>query len=60
MPGNWKPSQLPRASEVMDLDGEPTTVTLLNQHKSELHYKYLSLYTQVTIVLTSSKRNFSL
>ena len=28
----WKPSQLPRASKVMDLGGETTTAILVNQH----------------------------
>lgn len=28
---NWKPQQLPRAREVMDLGGKPTTTTLLKQ-----------------------------
>ena len=29
--------------EVMDFKGEHTTITLLNQHNSKLHSKYLSL-----------------
>ena len=33
----WKPSHLLKASDVMDLGGEPTTVTLLNQHNLDLH-----------------------
>jgi hypothetical protein len=28
----WKSSQLPKPCEIMDLAGEPTTNTLLNQH----------------------------
>lgn len=32
----WKCSQLLSAGEVMDLRGEPTTTTLLNQHKPQL------------------------
>lgn len=39
----WKPNQQPRPSVTMDLKGEPTT-TLLKQHLSWLHSKYLSLY----------------
>ena len=29
---DWKPSQLSRASEVMDLSGEAATTNLLSQH----------------------------
>lgn len=30
---SWKPGQLPRASEVPDLRGDPTTTSPLNQHR---------------------------
>lgn len=37
-----KPSQPLRASEALDLGGEPETAALLNQHNSKLHPKHLS------------------
>lgn len=40
---DWTPSQLPRASDVIDLGGEPTTAIVLSQHDPKLHSKYLSL-----------------
>lgn len=45
-----KLSQLPRASEIMGLEGEPTT-TLLNQHHSHIHSKYVCLYPLIAVAL---------
>lgn len=36
----WSP--VPGASEDLDLGGESTTTILANQHKPQLHSKYLS------------------
>lgn len=52
-----KPSQLPRVTEVMDLRGKLTKTNLLNQYNPQLHSKYLSLFLQVSVVLTTSSRN---
>lgn len=41
----------------MDLGGKTTTVTLLNQGNSELHSKYLSLYSHISIGPTPNQRN---
>lgn len=43
----WKPRQLLRAGEVMDLRREPIATTLLNLHNPKAHFKYLSLYSQI-------------
>ena len=44
----------------MDLRGEPKTISLLNKHNPQLHCKYLSLYTQVSVVLIPHQGNLSL
>lgn len=49
-----------RTNEDMCLRGEPTAVTLPSQHNPWLHPAELSLYTQVIVVLTPHKGNFSL
>lgn len=56
----WKPSQLLRASELIFLEGEPPTTTSLSQHSPSLHSKHLSLYPQVSIVLSPHQGNFPL
>jgi hypothetical protein len=38
----------------MDLEGEPTTTTLLNLHNLKLHSKHLALYPQTHVSLTPS------
>jgi hypothetical protein len=43
--------------EVMDFKGEHTTITLLNQHNSKLHSKYLSQHPQINVALTPHPRN---
>lgn len=43
----WKPSHLPSASELIDLEEEPTGTSLLNQYNLYLHPKYFFLYPQV-------------
>jgi hypothetical protein len=40
--------------------GEATTATLLNQHTDLLQYKYLFLYPQMSVALTSLQGNLSL
>jgi hypothetical protein len=46
--------------KVVDLEGEPVAISLPNQHNPSLHYKYLSLYTQVNIVLNPHQEYLSL
>ena len=46
-----KPSQRPRADEVMYLGGESTTIIFLSQHNSWLHSKYEPLNPQVSLFL---------
>lgn len=46
------------ASEVLDLIGEPTATTLLNQHYSQLHAKHISLYPQIHEALVPIKKAF--
>lgn len=43
----------------MDLRGEPTVATLLNQHNFQPYFKHLLSYTQISLVLTSHQGNFS-
>lgn len=40
--------------------GDSTTITFLNQQNSQLHFKYASLYTQVSVAFTLHPRNLSL
>lgn len=47
-----KPLQRPRASEAMDIRGEPTADTVLVQNSYYLPSKYLALYLHVSVVLT--------
>ena len=44
----WKPSQLPRTSEVMYLGGQPAMLTLLNLIISNYILKMFFLYPQVS------------
>lgn len=44
----------------MESGSEPITATLLNLHKLWLHSKYLSLYTQISILLSPYQGNISL
>lgn len=39
----WETNQLLKDTEVMDLEGEPTSITLLNQDSLQPHSKYLSI-----------------
>lgn len=57
----WKPSQLLRTNEVMDIGGEHIhlTITLPKQHNPKLHSKYVSLYPQISVALISHQGNFS-
>lgn len=43
----------------MDFRGEPTTTTLPNQYNPWRHAKYVSLQTQLSVVLTPRQENFS-
>ena len=43
-------------SEVMDLRRKHTTATILAQHSSEMHSKYLSLYPQICLAPTPIKK----
>ena len=38
--------------------GEPTTTTLLNQHNSQLHSKYIFLHLQINVDVTPHQRHF--
>lgn len=48
----WRPSQLPRPKEVMDLGGEVTTMYLLNHQNPQSHCKYFSFYLEMNVVFT--------
>lgn len=44
----------------VDLKGEPETTTLLSQHNPQLHSKYLSLYSQISIDPAAHEKDFSM
>jgi hypothetical protein len=46
------------ASDVMDLEGELTTAILLNQHNQQQPSEHLSLYPQISVILTSRQQDF--
>lgn len=52
--------QLPRYSKVMDPGTETAISTFLNQDNPQQHSKHLSLCTQISVIITSYQRNFSL
>lgn len=59
MPGIiYKSSQLPVASDIIDFEWEPATTIFLNQNNFWLYFKYLSLYSQKSIALTTHQRSF--
>lgn len=52
----YTPRQSPVAGEIIDLRGEPTTGTFLNQHNSQLCSKCSSLHPQIRVALNPHQR----